>query len=318
MKVLKDYGAAISRGSKELRLQIIQNANKEKRLALVSYKDGMSTRVTDITDETKELKRLLEDYLDYRVEKKPKDNVIPFSDVVKTLTSLPANDTNYHSTLKKATREEIELAIKTMKASDGKHATRIKYCESELAVKHRETKENKTSTIPPKPTEKKDDKKVITFPTEDKKPKTIPLKSNGEHTYEECVAKLDKEAEMFKDPDSQYVIEGLKELCKVDADFRNNVMQEDKTYGGFMEYMYKAAQNGYCVKYGNVGWIDRDTGLGLAIDYYNADIKKMEAEEEKKRKEEAAKRKAEADKKKKEASKNGKKKTTTRKKKGTA
>lgn len=310
MKVLKDYGAVISRGSKELKLQMIQNADKEKRLALVSYKDGMSTRVTDITDEAKELKRLLEDYLGYKTEKKTAD-IVPFNDTIRTLSSLPANDTNYHSTLKKATREEIELAIKTMKASDGKHATRIKYCESELAVKHRETKENKTSTISPKPTEKKDNKKVITFPTEDKKPNTIPLKSNGEHTYEECVAKLDKEAEMFKDPDSQYVIEGLKELCKVDADFRNNVMQEDKTYGGFMEYMYKAAQNGYCVKYGNVGWIDRDTGLGLALDYYNADIKKMEAEEEKKRK-------AEADKKKKEASKNGKKKTTTRKKKGTA
>ncbi len=308
MKVLKDYGAVISRGSKELKLQMIQNADKEKRLALVSYKDGMSTRVTDITNEAKELKRLLEDYLGYKTEKKTAD-IVPFNDTIRTLTSLPANDTNYHSTLKKATREEIELAIETMKASNGKHATRIKYCESELAVKHRESK---TSTIPPKPTEKKkDDKKVITFPTEDKKPKTIPLKSNGEHTYEECVAKLDKEAEMFKDPDSQYVIEGLKELCKVDADFRNNVMQEDKTYGGFMEYMYKAAQNGYCVKYGNVGWIDRDTGLGLALDYYNADIKKMEAEEEKKRK-------AEADKKKKEASKNGKKKTTTRKKKGTA
>ena len=310
MKVLKDYGAVISRGSKELKLQVIQNTNKDKRLALVSYKDGMSTRVTDITEEAKELKRLLEDYLGYKTEKKTA-NIVPFNDTIRTLTSLPANDTNYHSTLKKATREEIELAIKTMKASDGKHATRIKYCESELAIKHREIKENKTSTIPPKPTEKKDDKKVITFPTEDKKPKTIPLKSNGNHTYEECVTKLDKEAEMFKDPDSQYVIEGLKELCKVDADFRNNVMQEDKTYGEFMEYMYKAAQNGYCVKYGNVGWIDRDTGLGLALDYYNADIKKMEAEEKKKRK-------AEADKKKKEASKNGKKKTTTRKKKGTA
>lgn len=317
MKVLKDYGAVISRGSKELKLQMIQNTDKEKRLALVSYKDGMSTRVTDITNEAKELKRLLEDYLGYKTEKKTAD-IVPFNDTIRTLTSLPANDTNYHSTLKKATREEIELAIETMKASNGKHATRIKYCESELAIKHRETKENKTSTIPPKPTEKKDNKKVITFPTEDKKPKTIPLKSNGEHTYEECAAKLDKEVEMFKDLDSQYVIEGLKELCKVDVDFRNNVMQEDKTYGGFMEYMYKAAQNGYCVRYGNVGWIDRDTGLGLALDYYNADIKKMEAEEEKKRKEKEAKRKAEADKKKKEASKNGKKKTTTRKKKGTA
>jgi hypothetical protein len=126
---------------------------------------------------------------------------------------------------------------------------------------------------------KAENKKVVQFPKE--KPEIIPLKTDGNSTYEDCVAKLDKEAEMFTDSDSQYVIDGLKELCKVDQDFRNNLMREEKTYGGFIEYMGKAAQNGYCIKYGNVGWIDRDTGLGLAIDYYNHDEAKAKAEEEK-------------------------------------
>lgn len=269
-KVIKDYGAVATHGSKELRLQVI---GKEKRLALVSYKDGMSMNVTDITDEVKELKRLLEGYLGYET---PKAN----NNIVNTLTSLPAGDCNYQTALRDATKEELEKAIKWMEENGGKHATRIKMCQNALIRMGNGTLRKakaKVEAATPKEEPKKEKGKVIKFPSA--KPEIVKLETKGNNTYEECVEKLDKEAEKFTDTDSQYVIEGLKELCKVDGDFRNNVMRDDKTYGGFMEYMYNAAKDGYCIRYGNVGWLDRDSGLGLAIDYFNADL---EAKKEKK------------------------------------
>jgi len=308
MKIAKDYGAVAERGSKVLKLQRIV---KEQGVSLVSYKDGMSVGCVALSRiEAKELKRLLEEELDYKVEpKKEPDGII------KTLTSLPFGDCNYQTALRNATEDELKSAIEIMKADEnGKHQTRIKGCENALkrGVKNEtkvETKETKVETK----AEPKETPKIVEFPSEDKKPKIIKLVTEGDRTYGECAVKLQKEAEQFKDSDSEYVIAGLIELCKVDPDFRNNLMREDKSYGGFMEYMFHAAQSGYCVKYGNVGWIDRDTALGLAIDYYNADSEKMEAEEKKKREEEAAKRKAEA-----EAKKKNEKKTNRKKKNRTA
>lgn len=270
-KVIKDWGCVAEHGSKQLKLQTITNLQKEKRLALVSYKDGMSVNITDITVEAKELKRLLEEYLDYKTpEKKPENKI------VRVLTTVPCNDVNYKTALEQATIDDLTEAIKLMQNSSG-NTTRIKVCQTAL------NKLNKANTKSQKGSEKKEEKKakILTFPTEDKRPKVIVLVTEGTATYEECEAKLNAEAETFKDADSQYVIQGLLELCRVDQDFRNNVMRKDKSYGGFMEYMYKAAQKGYCVKYGNVGWVDRDTGLGLAIDYYNNDEKAVKEQEKK-------------------------------------
>lgn len=275
-KVIKDYGIVAEKGNKNLNLQTISNIKKEKRLALVSYRDGMSVNITDITNEAKKLKELLEGYLDYKTPEKVKEEVKWNKDIVRSLTTLAALDGNYKGTLIKASIEDIEEAIKQMQKG-GSHATRIKVCQAELK------RRNGANSKPQKGSEKKEEKKakILTFPTEDKRPKVIVLVTEGTATYEECEAKLNTEAETFKDADSQYVIQGLLELCKVDQDFRNNVMRKDKSYGGFMEYMFNAAKSGYCVKYGNVGWIDRDMGLGLAIDYYNADCDKMKKEEKK-------------------------------------
>lgn len=282
---MKDYGMVAGKGNKELRLQSFG----EDKVALVSYKDGMRVNVLDITEEAYALKDLLEKHLGYKTEKK--------NDLVKTLTSLPANDCNYTLALKKATADDLNKAIKQMKESGGRHSTRIKACES--ALKKQELKSEQQS-------EKKTDCKIYQFPTPDKKPQIYQLKTDGNKTYEECEEKLNKEKETFKDADCQYVLDGLLELAKVDQNFRNNIMREDKTYAGFMEYMFKAAKDGYCIKFGDVGWLDRDLALGLAIDYYNADIEKKKKEEEEKRKKEAEQRK-------KGVSKNGK---TNKKKKG--
>ena len=285
-KILKDYGAVAEHGSKTLNLQKV-NVDNKICIALVSYRDGMRINVMDITDEVEILKELLEDYLDYKPP-------ITEPNVVKSLITLPAGDCNYQTVLKKATEEELKEAINTMKNNGGRNATRIKACETQLKKVGKVEKSEPKETAKPKQTAK-----VIQFPTEDKRPKVIKLITQGDNTYDDCVEKMTKEKETFTDPDSQYVIEGLLELAKVDTDFCNNLMREDKSYGGFMEYMYEAAKKGYCIKFGNVGWIDRDVALGLAIDYYNHDEEKQKAQE----KAEAEKRKAEAEAKKKKGAK---------------
>lgn len=52
--------------------------------------------------------------------------------IVHSLSTLPATDTNFMTELKRATAEDIEQAIANMKASNGQHKTRIKACEREL------------------------------------------------------------------------------------------------------------------------------------------------------------------------------------------
>lgn len=325
-KVLKDYGAVADHGSKVLKLQLIKDAG-EDTLSLVSYKDGMSVANRNLSKgDAAKLFILLSTYLDYKPETKVKEEPKAepekekLTGVLHSLTTLPSGDTNYQSALKKATDDEIMEAIEIMMNSGGRHQTRMNVCKAELdrrgkkskAESTSETKADTKASDKPK-TEKKEEKpKVVTFPTEDKKPQIIPLHTEGERTYGECVAKAQKEMEMFKDEDSQYVLTGLIELAKVDQDFRNNFMREDKSYGEFMEYMFHAAEKGYCVKYGNVGWLSRDLGLALAIDYYNNDSEKQKAieEAEKKKKEEERKAKLES---KKEAKENGK---TNSKKKG--
>ncbi len=346
MRILKNYGVVACHGSKELRLQRVTVTKEENTVALVSYKDGMSVNATPFTrEEAKALKGLLEDYLDYKVEtievtEETSDDVVEvtaINETVKTLTSLTATDVNYQTALRNATIEDLEEAIAWMKSDNGKHGTRITFCERKLNTlkKRAEKKDNPTEEKPvedkifsettaeeedtaeEETTEedtaeddttegdtseeekevfakapKSKEKNILQFPTEDKKPKFVKLTTEGKRTYKECEEKLGKEAKEFVDADSQYVIQGLLELAKVDQDFRNNLMREDKSYIGFMDYMYEAAKNGYCYRHNNTGWLDRDTGLALAIEYYNNDVAKIKADEEKKRKVNAEKNKA--------------------------
>lgn len=273
-KVVKDYGTVAEHGSKTLKLQIIK-VNNENKVSLVSYKDGMTMSTREFTKEdAKKMKALLEDYLGYKAQPVTKEKDLS-SKNVHTLSNVPCNDVNYQTALRNASVAEIQEAIDVMKADvNGRHSTRIKACETALK-KLEKTKKNDNKEDGKE--EKKEKADIITFPTEDRKPKIIPLKTEGNRSYGECVVKAKKEMEMFHDADSTYVLEGILELCKVDDDFRNNFMREDKKYGDFMKYMFEAAKNGYCVKYGNVGWLDRDLALGLAIDWYNADCEKMKA-----------------------------------------
>ena len=110
-------------------------------------------------------------------------------------------------------------------------------------------------------------KNVIEFP----KPKEEieKLVTEGHATYAECITKIEGFKAIYTDSDSQYVLDGVLELCKVDKDFRNNVMRNDKDFEGALDYMADMCQKGYGYKKGNYGFMDRDMGLGFTIDYFN-------------------------------------------------
>ena len=132
------------------------------------------------------------------------------------------------------------------------------------SAKKVESETKKTETKKP---EVEKPNNVIQFPKP--KPEIERMITEGDATYEDCQKKIAKELMVYKDNDSKYVLEGILELCKVDADFRNNVMREDKDFAGAMEYMGKMCREGYGYKKGNMGWVDRDMGLGFTIDYFN-------------------------------------------------
>lgn len=129
----------------------------------------------------------------------------------------------------------------------------------------------------------KEEKKsnIIQFPMP--KPEIEKFVTEGNTTYEECEDKINKEKAIFVDPDSQYVLDGLLELCKVDGDFRNNFIREDKNFEGVLGYMGDMCQQGYGYRKGNYGFMDRDMGLGFAIDYYNLKPEEKKVVEPKKR-----------------------------------
>lgn len=58
-------------------------------------------------------------------------------DVTKSLCSLPATDLNFTADLKRATSDQIRLAIEKMQKNGGKNKTRIAACERELKRRDR-------------------------------------------------------------------------------------------------------------------------------------------------------------------------------------
>lgn len=89
------------------------------------------------------------------------------------------------------------------------------------------------------------------------------------HTIEECIEKINKEKAIFKDSDSTFVLDGILEMCKVNPNFRNNFMREEKTFTGAFQYFMDLARKGYAHKFNNVAYMDNNLALGFAMDYYN-------------------------------------------------
>ena len=109
---------------------------------------------------------------------------------------------------------------------------------------------------------------VIQFPLP--KPDVKPIKTEGTATYDDCKKKLAKYLLKFKDADSQYVLKGLLKLCEVDQNFRNRIVLKDKNYEKALSYTRKKALDGIgAYKFEHTAMMDRDTALGICIDYFN-------------------------------------------------
>ena len=316
-KIIKDYGLVAKHGDVELRLRLVSWYGNEPKMDLRAWINDFGKGGMVLTKEQlQSLQKLLHEYIPTMadedvsepvddskkevVEEKPapkKEEKVKESkaaekkdkkkdadgidgNIIEALTTLKTSDPGYMKALGKANEKELALAVEIMNGKMSKPSTSITGKKrGRPAGSSKKATERKTT----KKREKKAD--VIQFP----KPKPElenKLVTKGDATYEECEAKVNKEREMFKDSDSEYVLVGLLELCKVDADFRNNFMREDKSFTGVMEYMGKQVQAGYGYNKGNMGWCDKDAGLGFAIDYYNTDesvketTAKVETEEE--------------------------------------
>ncbi len=114
----------------------------------------------------------------------------------------------------------------------------------------------------------KDDTKIIEFAKASPHIK-VRMAFDESATIEECTEKINKEKAIFKDSDSQFVLDGLLEMCKVNANFRNNFMRENKTYMGAFEYFSNLARDGYAHMINGVAFMDNNLALGFAMDYYN-------------------------------------------------
>lgn len=233
-------------------------------------------------------------------EQDPDQEELPFRNesederVIKALSSIPVNDSNYP--INKATADQLKEAIRRMEAdTKGRHKTRITRCKAKLSqlestsnakkivaeISAKETKPETTTDTKETPVNKQPEKKtpIIKFPKKDTM-EIVKLKPTGEnHKYEEAEAKLTKEREMFDgNPEHDYVIKGLLEACVSDQEFLDNVMRPEKSYLGAFMYFANKAKDGYAttvdVPGGKCCVMDANTALKYAIDYFNSEDQK--------------------------------------------
>lgn len=228
-KVLKDYGVIAKHDDLTLELKYISWYGNPPKYDLRSYKNGT-----------------------------PLKGMVFTHDEITTLSGI------LDEYLKNA-KEELQDIPKQVES--GKKRGRPAKAKAESVIPEHIQAKLDALKVAPKKTEEKSN--VIQFPKE--RPEIKKVVTNGNATYEDCVKKLGKDKAIFKDDDSQYVIDGLLELCKVDGDFRNNVMREGKDFSGVMLYMAKMckAGYGYLAPDKQSGWVSRDLGLSMAIDYFN-------------------------------------------------
>lgn len=136
--------------------------------------------------------------------------------------------------------------------------------------------ETKKSEVKPKAEQKKDSENpkiqksdnIIEF-AKARPDIKVRMDLSESHTIEECIEKVNKEKAIFKDSDSTFVLDGILEMCKVNPNFRNNFMREEKTFSGAFQYFMDLARKGYAHKFNNVAYMDNNLALGFAMDYYN-------------------------------------------------
>ena len=231
--------------------------------------------------------------------------------VIHSLTHIPVNDSNYP--LNTATTYQLRKAIEYMEANPDGQKTRLSRCKGRLnkleAMKLRDINAkarlfgkvdlakadvpskviplHKSAEAAPQKAEtqkvepKKEDVKetaIIKFPKKDETPIEKLPPSDIHYTYEDAKEKLDKERRIFQgDRDSEYVIDGILEACLVDQELLDNVMRPEKSYVGAFQYFANKAREGHCIIVGNTHFMDTDTALKYAIDYFNSVDKKPKA-----------------------------------------
>ncbi len=267
------------------------------------WKDGndLNNGLTFLPVEKEKLKEILANPLDEeleevepmieeqpKTEEKPKIEEKPIEEeevkpkaneefnVIDILVTVPESDINFKTALEKASMTQVNLAIIRLKARKGNHKTKLKILNDKLKKKNltapnNESKAKTVSSSKPmsktvSETKTKPKSKDIKKLDESKRIKLEPYQATGNHTYEECEKKLTTD---YEDEDSKYCIEKLRELCKENADFRNNVMREDRSFEGAFEYMFKCARNGYCYKRVGSSYVPRELGFKLMVDYFN-------------------------------------------------
>ncbi len=165
---------------------------------------------------------------------------------------------------KEEPKEEVKTDPDKSKSEKSKAYEEYKKAKAEKLAK---TVKNVTEK---KPEEKKAEAKkdnIVIFPK--KRPEVKVAITDGNFTFEDCQKKLEEERKIFCDSDSQFVIDGLLEMCKVNQNFRNNLMRKDKTYSGAFKHFTEMARNGYALEYDGVTYLDNNIALGFAMDYFN-------------------------------------------------
>lgn len=165
---------------------------------------------------------------------------------------------------KEEPKEEVKTDPDKSKSEKSKAYEEYKKAKAEKLAK---TVKNVTEK---KPEEKKAEPKkdnIVIFPK--KRPEVKVAITDGNFTFEDCQKKLEEERKIFCDSDSQFVIDGLLEMCKVNQNFRNNVMRKDKTYSGAFNHFMEMARKGYALEYNGVTYLDNNIALGFAMDYFN-------------------------------------------------
>lgn len=104
-----------------------------------------------------------------------------------------------------------------------------------------------------------------------------------QYTVEDARKKLEAEFEVFKDGDSRYVIKTLIERSETDHKLLQGIMQPDKSYNKAFQYFFQQSRRvGYKLPYGNLVFLDNDSAVQLAVEYFRGD-KKPELPKRKKR-----------------------------------
>ena len=248
-KVIKDYGTVANHNGVELKLQLVSWNGNEAKFDLRAWRNGYAMGGLTMTKDEVETLGILINEQNLRLIDKVEEKEVV--ETPKKKRGRPAKVEEKKSVIP----ADIQAKLDALKATSKK-------------------------------TEEKP-KNVIEFP----KPKEEieKLVTEGHATYAECITKIEGFKAIYKDSDSQYVLDGVLELCKVDKDFRNNVMRNDKDFEGALDYMADMCRQGYGYKKGNYGFMDRDMGLGFTIDYFNlkpepkAEPKKIETKTPNKR-----------------------------------